>query len=567
MLAVLLILSVILISVPVMAEQTSAYTITGYTSHISLNPDGSVYFDETITYQIDEGISQIVKPMPMGQSSRIEDMHVFSMLPADTGSSAQPELKELEQVDNLPGNAEDVYSYSLADAENDIYHITIPVTGSKREEKTIVYRYRLMDTVFIYKDTAAFFWQFILPEQGIEARNIVIEAALPEKASSDEVVGYARGAVNTGKEVLEDGTFRLTVEKVKKDEYLESVLLAPVSLFPEGRKLIDNFAEDDIMSDMASWEDKAQQEKRKDELRFYGSMGLSLLSVLLCIGTGLLMYMKTRKRKVKAAKLPEIKGLPDREISPAELGVLLSRGKARSRELLSTILYLIHTRHLELQYRQNNEVIVAVRDDKGREKLKPHEEYVLNWMIKEKANNNGSLTLELISRIIAGYGRDYRKKSSTWEKLVYRLTEKRRFQVKLVKEKVLAMAVVLIALITAAVSGLVLDNHLAGLLTGIFALALAAYVIPLKKISDEAEEYTRQWLQFSEYIQSLLEGKGEKLPIDKWEEYLAYAVPLKMAGEILDKLPYIYKASAFEDGNLTILYKTNHSWLKDILKK
>ncbi|HHY83168.1 MAG TPA: DUF2207 domain-containing protein [Clostridiales bacterium] len=565
MLSAMLLISIFLLNVPVMAQEQSTYSISEYTSKINIYPDGSVYFDETITYLITEDTTNIIKPIPMAQSSKVEEMQVFAMGSADVNNPEETVLEELNQVDSLPGAAENVYSYSLADEERDIYHITIPVEGSKREEKTFVYRYKMMDTVYLYKDTAAFFWQFLLPGQGVEARNVFIEAALPGTVSPDEMIGYARGALFSEKEVLDGGIFRLTAEKISESEYLEFVLLAPNSLFPEGRKIIDNFAEDDILSDMASWEDQALQAKRKAELRLYGSYGIALLSILLSLGTGLLLYLNTRTKK-KKIQLTEIKELPDAEISPAELGLLLGRGKIRPRDLFSTIIYLIQTRHLELRYNQNNEESVAIRYDIGREKLKPHEEYILSWLDSEKADN-GTLPLEYIDRLLANYDRGSKKKISTWEKLVYRKADKRKFHENISKAKGWAMGAAAVTMLTAVVSGLVLENYLAGLVTGIIAIVLAVYTITAKKLSEEALMCSQQWLQFKEYLGMQLEGQENPLPISKWEEYLAYAVPLGIAGEIMDKLPNNYKESAFEDGNLTVLYRTNHAWIKNNLKK
>jgi hypothetical protein len=63
-----------------------------------------------------------------------------------------------------------------------------------------------------------------------------------------------------------------------------------------------------------------------------------------------------------------------------------------------------------------------------------------------------------------------------------------------------------------------------------------------------------------------LDDQDNLLPLNEWEEEIVFAVPLGIGGKILEKLPQIYKESAFEDGNLTILYRNNISWLARTLE-
>lgn len=562
--SILILLSIFSIHSPAFAKQEASYSITEYQSDITLNSDGSVYFDEAITYRLLNESVEIVKPIPMAYSSTAEGIEVFRLQSVED-SEEDSELKPLQPADQPGGTDEEAYTYQLADEEEDTYHITIPFEGRKQEEVTFVYRYEMLDTVFLYKDTAVFFWQSLMPGQGMNAQNVQIQISLPQVISVEEWSGYTRGAVYAQKELLEDGIFRITADQLREGEYLESILLLPNSLFPEGRKVIDNNAEQDIASDMAAWEDQASRTRKQEELRFYGGWAMGLLAVLLCAGTAFLIYLKIRTKKDNLDQQDNQSEMPDSSISPAELGVLMEDGKAGAREFLATVLSLIQFRYLELQHREKGEGFFVLREDVGKDRLKPHEEYVLNW-ITAGLGSGQEVPLDTLEQSLTGYGRSQKNKISTWESLVYQRTTKWGFQENISKLKIWAMGAVLISLLSAVLAWFVMNNQWSGLLAGVCALALAGYVIPLKKTSENGKLFRAKWLKYGKELLAKLSDEHNKLPLTQLEEEFIYAVPLGIAGEIMDKLPRVYKESEFEDGNLTILYKNNFSWLSRALE-
>ena len=556
-------------NMPARAEEAAPYSITDYKSDITLYSDGSVYFDEYITYRLLQDTVKIIKPVPMSNASGIEEMEVFRQEPAvPENKSEAPALEPLKKTEEITDGGGDIYQYNLANEDEDVYQIVIPVEGRKRETKTFVYRYKLKDTVFLYKDTAAFFWQFILPDQNVEIRNVQIQIALPAGISKDEMNGFVSGSAYAEKEELEDGTFRITADRIKPEETLEAALLVPNSLFPDGRKVIDNFAEDAIISDMTTWESEALRARKEEELRFYGGWGAAILSILLSIGTGLLLYLKAGRgpKTMKKGKKGKSKGLPAVFYTPAELGVLIHHGKVGAKEFFATVLHLIQSRYLELHFNEKKEGSIALKEDIQKDKLQPHEEYALNWLIMDLGDGK-ALPLEALDRLLADYNKLHKHKASTWETLVYQKAGKWKFEENIKKTKAWGMGAVLIGLLAALLSGPVLKNQWAGGLSALFAVALAGYIVPLKKISESGLFQIAQWQQFKDFLRSQLSGQNTKLPLSTWEQYLVYAVPLGMAGEVLEKLPQSYKQNAFEDGNLTILCSANHAWLSDTLSK
>lgn len=562
-----ILLAVFLISwlqTPIMAEETAPYSVTGYYSNVTLYADGSAYFDEYVTYKLQEASVEVVKPLNMSNASGIEDLEVF-IQNKDESIPENDTLKPLTLTDQIADGSKDVYTYSLMDEAEDIYNITIPVDGNKGEEKTFVYRYKLNDMVFLYKDTAAFFWQFILSGNLIKAENVEIELIMPSGVNADEFEGFVVGSIYAKKEILEDSTFRISAVQVKPGESLEVAMLMPPTLIPDGRKIIDNFAKDSIIADMSSWENEASTARKEDDLRFYGGWGISILSALLSLGTGLLLYLKYGRRK-KLADQGEIKGLPAGYYTPAELGVLFNKGRVGVSDFFATVLHLIELKHLEIQYNEKQIGSIVLREDSQKNKLKPHEEYVIDWLIKDLGNGS-SLSLEALDQLLSSYSKQYKHKVTTWESLVYQKASKWKFEEKIPKAKAFGLGASIIGILVALLSSLVLGNQLAGLVSGLFALGLAAYTVQLKKMSQFGLIHYTHWKLFKDYLRVQLTENNSKLPLSTWEQYLIYAIPLGMGKEVLEKLTNNFKQNSFEDGNLTILYEKNHLWLADKLDK
>src|SRR5690554_1434476 len=165
---IILLFSVFCTTIPAFAEQEqeASYSIKDYISSITLNSDGSVYFDETVTYQLLNDKVEITKTLPMANSSKVEDMEVFRLNNTNhEASEADLDLIPVEQVEQSASSNGETYTYQLADADSDLYHIIIPIEGKKQDKVTFVYRYKMLDTVFLYNDVAVFYWQYLMPKE------------------------------------------------------------------------------------------------------------------------------------------------------------------------------------------------------------------------------------------------------------------------------------------------------------------------------------------------------------------------------------------------------------------
>ena len=102
------------------------------------------------------------------------------------------ELVPVKQSDQPVSSDGRAISMSLL-TQKMIYPITIPFEGRKHEEVTFVYRYKILDTVFLYNDVAVFYWNYLIPEEIRDVKNIDIQFHCRKLFQLTSGMDYARG--------------------------------------------------------------------------------------------------------------------------------------------------------------------------------------------------------------------------------------------------------------------------------------------------------------------------------------------------------------------------------------
>ncbi|HZK34378.1 MAG TPA: DUF2207 domain-containing protein [Bacillota bacterium] len=284
------------------------YTISSYESDLTLASDGSAYFQERITYSLRADTVILDKPLPMLDVSDIEDLEV--LLVRDEGEETETRVA-LEARDNKNGDASRTYIYEPIEKDENLYNISIEADKNDGSKLTYIYKYRLKDIVFLYRDTAALFWQFIIPGNTVAHDYVKVSVAYP-KGKGPEVEGYIGGSVYDEKAIDDDGRFAAQASKIGTDQSFELVLLMPVDIFPDGRKLIDNNAKSDIVEEMTMWEqevlDLHKQANKKRVLMgaFIGLLILVIGFISFCI---LNKYKKKKNRDINSES-----GIQDRAV-------------------------------------------------------------------------------------------------------------------------------------------------------------------------------------------------------------------------------------------------------------
>ncbi len=548
------------------AKDATPYSISDYSAYVTIHSDGSVFFDEYITYRLNEAEVLTQKPINMAGASEMLDLEVFYL---DTASA---DIEDTESLISVPIGSdtgeqdEGTYRLSTASEMDELYHITIPIIGDKKQTATYVYRYTLKDLIFMYKDTAAFFWQFVSIDSDITVDHIEATITTPEAEGHEDVLtGFQRGAIYGSKSLLSDNLFWVGADNMTTDEYLEVTILMPTALIPEGRKIIDNFARETIMNELTAWEDDADRIRLEDQFRFKSSWTLTALTGMLMLGAGIFLFLKMGRRTKLKTRDADMITLPDGGLSPAELSALYRNGTIGKEALFATLLHLVHIGCLGF-HKAGEKTILIYMDGFNKALLKPHEEYLLDWLIKDLGNSQ-MVSIEEVDRLFTQPKtvNRFQYKLATWAKLAQPKQSKPQPQSNIAIAKVVGFIIVGIGLLSAYMAGIMLGNQPAGIIAFVLSLGLGLFTLTIKKSDFSGSLQSTQWALFRDFLRKQLQDKSTELPTSRWEQYIIYALPLNMAFEVFYGITEIYPSQVFEDGNLTFLYRSNHEWMRSML--
>jgi len=340
----------------------------------------------------------------------------------------------------------------------------------------------------------------------------------------------------------------------------------PKEWIPHGRKIIDNYAREDIIYSMSSWENEAQKTLADMEYRHKAGWTAAGAAILMAAIASLFLYLKGgRKPKSKITKEGIMK-LPDRGDAPVVLSRLYNSGALGKEALLATLLQLIKRGYLTIGYDGSESGSLSMGADIVKGGLLPHEEYLLNWLIKDMGNGR-HLSLKDTAKLFSASKSDrrFQYKFSTWSRLSEQKTGGQKEKAKLLKVVLLGLIISVMCMACAFIAGMLYRNYPAALAAAAASLLLAAYAGFYKDKNPSAYEKLEQWEQFKVFLKKCLEDREVSLPIDRWEQYLIYALPLHMAPAVFKGLVAKYPRYRFEDDGLTFLHISHHDWIDELL--
>lgn len=534
------------------------YGIAAYDAYITIQPDGSVVFDKYITYRLHGQKAEAVKAIPISDTTGMMDLEVF-YLDESEGQEDAGSLRPLTlSADGALG--EDRYRLTYEGPADEWAVIAVELSGRRNQTFTFVYRYTLRDLIFIYRDTAALFWPFVPPymDTPVDHFEAVITVLGSDETQAD-LEGYLRGAVYTEKAGMGTSTIWFSAKNITPEEYLEAVVLLPVDQIPQGRKIIDNFAREGILNQYMPWESEAEQIRQETQFRRSAAWTLAGLASLLILAMGLFLFMYLGRRPGKtSAKAPA--SVFSEEMAPAEIG-----GVIGPKAILATVLTLIRSGCLIMSMDEKGGGRLTLYPEFNKSALKPHEEYLLDWLIKDLGNGS-FVSLEQLHAIFVDLKTSDRlqNKVATWACLVRPNAGKRKpGKSYLIGKGIGAMAAVL-GFASAYMAGILLRNSEAGILSAALSLLLLAYVLMLKKQPSLVPQNHTQGAD--EYVLRQLSRAPSKMLLKEWEHVFPYALPLGMEAEALRSIIERYPEQAFEDGNLTYLHQSNLAWLQGMIE-
>ncbi|NSW90403.1 MAG: DUF2207 domain-containing protein [Firmicutes bacterium] len=555
----------------VMADSDREYYISKYNILVYISSDGSASVEEHITYNFSGKFNGVTLNIDLSGTNGIEKPQVF----------INRKGTEVKAEENNSG-ARGTYTFNLSN-NTAMFKVYEP---SQDEEKTFVYRYKLLDAVTRYNDIAEFNRKMIGTGWEVPINNVYIKVTIPEGATKEEINIFGHGPLTGESEIIDAKTAEFKVPAVSPGTFVETRVLFPNKLVPNSKNIVSK----DALSDILKYEEKLaeeanierekareflkQQEERRKRLSLIGNI---LFGILLPLWFAIIIYIYLKyDREFKHSFFGQYyRELPG-EYTPAEMSVLMSMGSVHPRDIMATLMDLVRKRYLLLEKvdvdkkslfgtKKVSEYMISLNNEKPLTDLKSHESFLINWFINEIGNGHDVLLNDI---------KDYAKKNKTaldfkgsydlWcEKAEMEAKKNNFFDNSAKKGQIIGIlsAIFYIAAGIALPAAFYTAYGVILLFLGIIMLIFSARI---KRRSSYGNEQYAKWKAFRKFLKDFSRlREAEIQSIILWEHYLVYAISLGVAKEVIKQLPLVFKDTDLNNPQLTFLYGMSYGYFSN----
>ncbi|MGH4124721.1 MAG: DUF2207 domain-containing protein [Clostridium sp.] len=563
------------------ASENRTYNLSGYDINVIVNKDGSANFEERLTYNFHGKFNGVTRDVDFSLTKGLKDKKVYVMENGDLKEVQLNSSNSLDEAGN-PGTYNFIEEGTSAGFK--IFEV------SENQEKTFVIKYKLIDAVTKYKDTAEFNRKVVGTEWQTRLDNIKIKITLPLGAAKEELKVFAHGPLIGESSILDGRNVEFTVPTVSPSTFIETLVLFPVKLVPGSSNIVAENALPRIMSNEADLANKANiareqarqdvkqqvemQTKRDIDVAQRKSVGSPLAILLLLLWFPVIIYIY---QKYDKELKPNFEGKYYRELpgeyTPAEMSVLMSFGTVNTRDVMATLMDL--TRKKKLLISQNkvskkgffnskeiNQYTISLNEKAPSIILKKHEEFLISWFIGKIGNGNYVVLDEI---------KDYVKKNSKalefkadydkWVTFVRKEADKNIFFDQTCKKgTALGVLAGFAYLLIGVAITLLLSAPIAVALI-IQGIILVVFGVLIKRRTAYGNEQYAMWQSFKNFLKDFSRLDKAEIPsIVIWEHYLVYAVSLGVAKEVIKQLPIVFRDEDLNNNQLTYMYGASYGY-------
>jgi len=208
--------------------------------------------------------------------------------------------------------------------------------------------------------------------------------------------------------------------------------------------------------------------------------------------------------------------LPADYYTPAELSVLLRGNKVTPRDMVATLIDLVVRRYLDveaIEIDNGKSYLLSLRDFDPTS-LKSHEEYLINWFLKD-IGDGIKVCVKEIEQAACNPGIDiqFYNRFIIWKKLVLKQAARWKFNER-------------------------------------------ATPFKFYRRTSFGKNHYSEWLRFKKTLQRVSHN-ANSVPLAEWERFLAYAFTLGIAKHIVKGLKVAFPAGTPLDDNLTVFNRYN----------
>ena len=304
---------------------------------ILLNPDGSAEYTETQTYSLGSSFSSIDLDIDNTKSAGLTNPRVLL--------SQDGKLIELKRSKSSIAHT---FNF-LQDGQSSKFKVFEP---SSNKEKTLVFMYKLHDTVTKYKDIAEFNQKLLGPGFTNPRKNILAKITLPKGASKNELKAFSQAPFPRECKILDEKTIEISASSLNPGSILETTILFPTRIVP----ISTNIKNINALAEIINREEKIATDLQKamenakvtnlpsSQASAFKTTSFKLLLLITLLffwsASMIVIYFKYDRGLRSFFKEKYFRELPGK-YSPAEMSYLIHNRKTSTLDFLATLIDLV----------------------------------------------------------------------------------------------------------------------------------------------------------------------------------------------------------------------------------
>ncbi|MCD6167790.1 MAG: DUF2207 domain-containing protein [Caldisericia bacterium] len=279
--------------------------------------------------------------------------------------------------------------------------------SAENEDKTFIIKYKILDGLKVYLDTADFYWKLIGKGWEKKTKLLTAKIYLPESTEPEKIYVFGHGPLNGVVERMDGTGASYEVSDVPPHTFVEARVLFPpelldVSPIPENK-----------LDEILSYERGLAQEANRKRVKARIYLGTAVLIPVLFFIFWLYIFFKYGKEYKGTRDVIYVREPPE-DLPPAIVGYLMRFKKVTSEDFTATIMNLVRKGYISMEvkekevgwiFKREKPVVYLTKTDKDPSDLRPHERIVYDFLFTSMTYDD----------ILGLFVREFVKKNKTFK--------------------------------------------------------------------------------------------------------------------------------------------------------
>ena len=388
-LKMIVIIVIIMLAIMIFQNKVEAksYSVENMDIQATINTDGSVGIEQTLTYKFNGSYNGIYINVPYGyedkeledviQENRINDNLYNGKSVTVTGvSETGTETKEYAEVNSgMARNGMNGF-YEISD-KNNIKQIKV-YSPSQDTTKTFRICYTIYDLCVKHNDIGELYYNFIGGAWEVEIKNLNIDIYLPMNTEGINVWGH--GPYNGKCKIISNSHANFKVKNVKPGQYVAARVLFDNYNIQNATKISNIYAKQMIYQD-----ENTIIENKKEKNAF--TRNIVIFAICMLIYWIILMLIYEKDKKYMVSNIEEDKLFE--KYNPMVAGCIQGSRTILARDIIAVILNLIDKKIINLEFKnavsgKDNYIYIITKNKQAEEQMDSIEKYVYDWVFENK---------------------------------------------------------------------------------------------------------------------------------------------------------------------------------------